>query len=156
MYHKVKLLRDWLKGEEDSVFSLDGKKWGRGAHLNVGTCLAFLSSSFVRFSWKRVFMGNSEHACCRQMCLDSGPHLVKNVPAGRWTTIFFFMLNLILWRQREEMHVKILLVIMGKSFTTNHPPVPLKPIKVTQEFERIVFGLYCVQDLICCTLKALH
>lgn len=44
----------------------------------------------------------------------------------------------------------------GKSFTTNHPPVPLKPIKVTHEFERIVFGLYCVQDLICCTLKALH
>ena len=29
MYHKVKLLRDWLKGEQDSVFSLDGKKWGK-------------------------------------------------------------------------------------------------------------------------------
>lgn len=46
--------------------------------------------------------------------------------------------------------------ITGKSFTTNYPHLPLKPVKVTHEFERIVFGRYCVQDLMCCILKALH
>lgn len=79
-------LRVWVQTAASTLSpdpALGGKERGRGAHLNVGTCLAFLSSSFVRFSWKRVFTGNSEHACYRQMFLDSVPPLAKNVPAGR-------------------------------------------------------------------------
>lgn len=56
-----------------------GKERGHRVHLNVGTCLAFLSSSFVWFSWKRVFMGNSKPACYRQMFLVSVPHLAKEM-----------------------------------------------------------------------------
>ena len=44
-----------------------------------GTCLAFLWSSFVWFSWKRVFMGNTEPACYRQTFLVSVPHLAKEM-----------------------------------------------------------------------------